>query len=350
MTRVLDVLVIGGGQAGLAMGYYLKRAGREFLILEGASEIGASWRSRWDSLVLFTPTQFDNLPGQRFPGAFDTYPTKDEVASYLASYATTFDLPVRTGTRVSRVVKEGDGYVATTKQGTIEAAQVVVATGPFQTPFVPHISADADTEIAQLHSSEYRRPEDLPSGPALVVGGGNSGCQIAGELAASRPTALALAKRSRVIPQRLLGRDIWWWGTKVLLPKATVGSKLGRRLSTRDPIIGVGPRSLARSGIMLRPAVQSITGRTVTFADGATFEPSSIVWATGFRGAYGWIEIPGVLDAEGRPLHRRGVTASNGLYFLGLSWQWTRGSALLGWVGDDAAYLADRISREPSRL
>src|SRR3954452_12565216 len=135
------------------MGYSLKRAGREFLILEAASEIGDSWRSRWDSLVLFTPTQFDSLPGQRFPGEVDTYPTKDEVASYLASYASTFDLPVRTGTRVSRVVQEGDRYVAATEQGPIEAAQVVVATGPFQTPFVPDMSADADPDIAQLHSS-----------------------------------------------------------------------------------------------------------------------------------------------------------------------------------------------------
>jgi putative flavoprotein involved in K+ transport len=341
---VVDVLVIGGGQAGLAMGYYMRRAGRDFVIVEGAPEIGASWSSRWDSLVLFTPSQFDNLPGLPFPGAVDAYPTKDEVAEYLKTYVATFDLPVPTGTRISKVVKDGDRYVATADGVSIEARQVVVATGPFQTPFVPDMSAGADPAIVQLHSSAYHRTDDLPSGAVLVVGGGNSGCQIARELAASHPVELAIAKKSPVIPQRLLGRDIWWWGSKLGVSKVTINSKLGRRLSTRDPIIGQGPRSVARAGVTLRKAVRSIAGRTVTFEDGTSSEPASIVWATGFHGSYGWIDVPGVLDEQGRPRHRRGVTSAPGFFFLGLSWQWTRGSALLGWVGDDAAYVAERIA------
>jgi putative flavoprotein involved in K+ transport len=343
--RVVDVLVVGGGQAGLAMGYHLQRAGRDAVIVEAGSEVGDAWRSRWDSLVLFTPTQFDNLPGSPFPGEVDTYPTKDEVASYLSAYVTAFGLPVRTGTRVTHLARDGDRYVAATEDGSIEAKQVVVATGPFQTPFVPPIAGDADGGVTQLHTAAYRRPDDLPVGPILVVGGGNSGCQIARELAATRPVELALRTRSPVIPQRLLGRDIWWWGSKLGVSKVTIESKLGRRLSTRDPIIGEGPRSLVRAGVTLRKAVRSIAGRTVTFEDGATSEPAGIVWATGFRGSYGWIDVPGVLDAQGRPLHRRGVTAASGLSFLGLSWQWTRGSALLGWVGDDAAYLAEQLGR-----
>jgi putative flavoprotein involved in K+ transport len=345
---VLDVLVIGGGQAGLAMGYHLRQAGQGFAIVDAASEIGDSWRSRWDSLVLFTPAQFDDLPGLPFPANDDTYPTKDDVATYLKTYAATFELPVRTNTRVSSVAKEGDRYVATTEHGPIEAARVVVATGPFQTPFVPDLSAGADPAIAQLHSSSYKRPDDLPSGPVLVVGGGNSGCQIARELAASHRVELAIAKTSPVVPQRLLGRDVWWWGSKLGVSKVTIGSKLGRRLSTRDPIIGQGPRSVAKAGVTLRKAVRSIAGRSVTFEDEATSEPAAIVWATGFRGSYGWIDVPGVLDEQGRPRHRRGITPAPGFFFLGLSWQWTRGSALLGWVGDDAAHLADGISRGPS--
>ena len=345
MRLVVDVLVIGGGQAGLAMGYYLQRAGRDFAIVDGASEIGEAWSSRWDSLVLFTPTQFDNLPGLPFPGEVDAYPTKDEVATYLKTYAATFDLPVHTNTRISKLVKHGDRYVATADDDSIEAAQVVVATGPFQRPFVPDLSAGADPAVAQLHSSTYKRPGDLPAGAVLVVGGGNSGCQIARELAASNHVELAIGKKSPVIPQRLLGRDIWWWGSQLGVSKVTIDSKLGRRLSTRDPIIGQGPRSLAGAGVTLRKAVRSIAGRTVTFDDGATSEPTAIVWATGFHGSYGWIDVPGVLDERGRPRHRRGVTSAPGFFFLGLSWQWTRGSALLGWVGDDAAYVAERIAK-----
>ncbi len=347
---MLDVMVIGGGQAGLAAGSYLAEQGRSFAILDAGSEVGQSWRSRWDSLVLFTPAQFDSLPGMPYPARADTYPTKDDVADYLSAYVEAFELPVRLGASVTSLDRQDETYVASIGSETVEAKQVVVATGPYQAPFVPRVAAGADDPIVQMHSADYRRPDALAPGPVLVVGAGNSGCQIAGELAASRPVELAVGRRQPVVPQRPLGRDVWWWGTKVGVANATIDSRLGRRLAQRDPIIGTGPRRLSRRHrIRLRPRVDRVEGGTVTFADGSTSKPAVIVWATGFRGEYGWIHVPGVLDDAGVPVHRRGVTSAPGLYFLGLPWLWTRGSALLGWVGADASYVARRIAAPSTR-
>ncbi len=328
-TDRLDVLVVGGGQAGLAIGYHLAELGLRFLIVDAGSTVGETWKSRWDSLVLFTPAQFDALPGMPFPAGKDTYPTKDAVASYLRSYAKRFNLPVGLGEAVTALELEDGGYAATVGTDEVLARQVVVATGPFQTPFIPGVTAGADDSLFQIHSSEYRNPDSLPLGPVLVVGGANSGCQIARELAGSRKVELAVGR----------------WGEKVGLSTVTLRSRLGRRLSTRDPVIGIGPRKVAkRYGVRLRPRVETLDGRTVRFEGGSTSEPAAIVWATGFRGDYSWIRVPEAVDGHGAPLHRRGVSAVPGLYFLGLSWQWTRGSALLGWVQDDAAYLARRIA------
>jgi putative flavoprotein involved in K+ transport len=294
---------------------------------------------------LFTPAQYDGLPGLPFPAEADTYPTKDETAAYLRAYAQRFELPIRLDARVTSIERAEGGFLATIPSGSIEARQVVVATGPFQTPFVPPVASGVDPSLTQVHSASYHRPDDLPDGPVLVVGGANSGCQIARELADTRPVHLAVGQRSPTLPQRALGKDLWWWLSKVGLPKVTIESKLGKRLAGRDPVIGVGPRTLVRDhGVRVRPRVRSVAGATVTFADDSTFEPAGIVWATGFRGAFDWIRVPGVLDEAGRPMHRRGVTSDEGFSFLGLSWQWTRGSALLGWVGEDAAWMADRIA------
>lgn len=342
---MLDVLVIGAGQAGLAMGQALARETLDFLIVDAAGEIGESWRSRWDSLRLFTPAQYDALPGMPFPAAKDTYPTKDDVAGYLAAYAERFTLPVRLNVQITSVRRQKGHYVATVGGETVEAERIVVATGPFQTPFTPAVANEVDGTVTQLHSAAYRRPADMPTGPVLVVGGANSGCQIARELARSRRVHLAVGDRVPALPQRLLSKDLWWWGSKVGLSSLTIESKLGRRLSQRDPVIGASPRALARRhGVQLHPRVESVAGPKVRFADGTSVEPEGIVWATGFHQAYQWIEVPGVLDEAGKPLHRRGVTSAGGFYFVGLSWLWTRGSALLGWVGQDAAYLASHIA------
>jgi putative flavoprotein involved in K+ transport len=345
MTDVLDVLVIGGGQAGLVMGNHLAERGQRFLILDAGPEIGHAWRSRWDSLRLFTPAQFDNLPGMPFPAAKDTYPGKDDVADFLQAYAARFQLPVQLNTTVESLTSNDDGYVVTTGRGIVPARQVVVATGPFHTPLIPPIANDLGPEVNQIHSVEYRRPQDLAAGRVLVVGAANSGCQIALELSATHTVELAAGQRIPTIPQRPLGRDVWWWASGLGLDRVTVGSRLGNRLAGRDQVIGSGPRQLAkRHGIRIRPRVTTATGRTVTFADGAAAEFDIVVWATGFTTDYSWIDVPGVQDERGRIPHNRGVTSSPGLYMLGLTWQHTRTSALLGWVGSDASYLADRIA------
>jgi putative flavoprotein involved in K+ transport len=345
----LDVLVIGGGQAGLAVGYELAQRGTRFQIVDAGGEVGDAWRSRWDSLLLFTPAQYDNLPGLPFPAEHDTYPRRDEVAGYLKGYAAEFDLPVRLGARVTSLTRDRGVYVAKAEAETLEAEQVVVATGPFQVPLVPSIAEGLDAEVHQIHSSDYRRPEAIPPGRVLVVGGGNSGCQIAQELSATHSVELSVGHRIPTIPQRPLGRDVWWWATRVGLDRVTATSRLGKRLAGRDQIIGAGPRQLARQGVRIRPRMTKAAGRTVTFADDDTSEFDAAVWATGFRTDHSWIDVPSVKNERGGIQQQRGVTSSPGLYTLGLTWQHTRGSALLGWVGADAAFIAEQIATESSR-
>lgn len=343
---LLDVLVIGGGQAGLAMGYHLAQRGLAFQIVDAGAEIGGTWRSRWDSLRLFTSGRYDNLPGLPFPAARGTYPGKDDVARYLQAYAAKHSLPVRLTTSVTSLTRGDDTYVAKAGGEVLEARQVVVATGPFQVPFIPAIADALDPGVHQIHSAHYRRPEILPAGKVLVVGAANSGCQIAQELSATHSVELSAGQRLPAIPQRPLGRDIWAWATALRLDKVTADSRLGKRLAGRDQVIGAGPRQLARRhGIRIRPRAAGAAGRTVTFADGSAADFDAVVWATGFRADHTWIDIPDVTDERGRIRHQRGVTPSPGLYMLGLTWQHTRGSALLGWVGRDAAFLAGQIAR-----
>jgi putative flavoprotein involved in K+ transport len=339
----LDVIVIGAGQAGLAMGYFLARQGRRFVILERADSVGAAWRDRWDSLVLFTPRRYDALPGFAFPGDPDGYPTRDEVIAYLERYAATFELPVELGSPVRSLQAVDGHFAAELEDRRLEADQVVLATGPFQVRRVPALADRLAPEVFQTHSTGYRRPADLPEGSVLVVGGGNTGFQIAKELSETRPVNLAVGSRQKPLPQRFLGRDLFWWLTKLGLLRKSVESRMGRRMRERDFLIGSSPREARRRfGVGLKPRLVGVSGRTATFADGSELEVDAVVWATGYRPDHSWIE-PTVLDVDGRVVHRRGVTDVPGLYFLGLTWQHTRGSALLGWVKDDARFLAERI-------
>jgi putative flavoprotein involved in K+ transport len=338
-----DVIVVGGGQAGLAIGYFLAQQGRDFTILEAATEPAAAWRERWDSLKLFTPARYNALPGSAFPGDPDRYPGRDDVVAYLSDYARDLDLPVELGRRVRAIRKADGGYVVELDDRAYAADQVVVATGPFQIPFVPEMADELDDEVVQLHSTSYRSPHSVPEGRVLVVGGGNTGFQIAEELSASREVHLSIGSRQTPLPQRILGRDLFWYLEATGLIRKTTESRIGRRLSGRDTLIGSTPRRLRRKhGVVLHDRAMSAAGATVRFGDGTELEVDGVVWATGFKVDHSFVEAP-IFDAAGRLVHQRGVTESPGLYFLGLSWQHTRGSALLGWVKDDAEYIANRI-------
>jgi putative flavoprotein involved in K+ transport len=342
----LDVLVIGGGQAGLAMGYHLRQRGLRFLIVDAGPEIGHVWRSRWDSLQLFTSGRYSSLPGLPFPAAADTYPGKEEVADYLRAYAAEFELPVRLDTAGTSLARAADGgYLIKAGADELEAGHVIVATGAFQTPFTPPLAAALPADLYQLHSADYRRPEQLPDGRVLVVGAANSGCQIALELSATRTVDLAVGARIPTVPQRPLGRDIWWWASALRLDRVTADSRLGRRLAGRDQNVGAGPKQLGRRhGVTVRPRVDAAEGSGVSFADGAHAEYDAVVWATGFATDDSWVDVPDATDERGRLRQTRGITPAPGLYTLGRIWQHTRGSALLGWVGNDAAFLAEQIA------
>jgi putative flavoprotein involved in K+ transport len=338
-TERFEVVVIGAGQAGLAMGYFLKRQGRRFVIVEAADSIGAAWRSRWESLVLFTPRRYDSLPGLPFPGDPDGYPTRDEVVAYLERYAETFELPIELNSPVRSLTKNDGSFVLVIDGRTIEAEQVVVATGPFQAPYVPELAEQLVPDVFLIHSTAYRNANQIPEGTVLVVGGGNTGFQIAKELSSTHQVHLAVGSRQTPLPQTILGRDLFWWLTKVGLLKKNVESRLGRRLRERETLIGSKPRELRRRyGVELKPRVVGASGRTIRFGVDA------VIWATGYRADYSWIKLP-VVDPKGEARHRRGVTDVPGLYFLGLTWEYTRGSALLGWVKEDAEFIANEIAR-----
>jgi putative flavoprotein involved in K+ transport len=326
------------------MGYYLREQGRRFVILERGDSIAPAWRERWDSLTLFTPRRYSALPGLPFPGDPDGYPTRDEVIAYLERYAETCELPIDLNSEVRRLSREGDRFALDVDGRTITADQVVVATGPFQTPLVPKLAEKLDPEVWQAHSTGYRQPGDVPQGTVLAVGGGNTGFQIAKELSATHKVVLSIGSKQKPLPQRIAGRDLFWWLTKTRLLSTTVESRLGRKLQYRDTLIGSSPRDVQRHyGVELKPRVTDASGRMVRFEDGSELEVDAVVWATGYRPDVSWVDLP-ILDENGRPQHRRGVTDIPGFYFLGLTWQWTRGSALIGWVKDDAEFLAKRIA------
>jgi putative flavoprotein involved in K+ transport len=340
-THHREVVVIGGGQAGLAIGHYLARQGRNFTILEAAAAPAAAWRERWDSLRLFTPARYDSLPGAPFPGDPDHYPTRDEVVAYLTDYAR--ELPVESNSRVRRLSRDGDAYRVELADGTYEADQVVVATGPFQTPRVPHLALELYPAVHQLHSTSYRNPAQVPGGPVLVVGGGNTGYQIAEELAHTHEVHLAIGSRQKPMPQSILGRDIFRYLDALGALTKTADTRIGRRMKDGDTLVGSSPRRARRQGIRLHPRATGAEGATVTFADGSRVAVATVIWATGFALDHSWVDAP-VFAPDGTVIQRRGVTPSPGLYFLGLPWMHSRGSALLGWVKDDAAHVAAAVA------
>ncbi|MFF0340315.1 flavin-containing monooxygenase [Kribbella sp. NPDC004875] len=349
----MNTIIIGAGQAGLATGYQLQRLGEPFVILDGNARAGDQWRSHWDSLRLYSPAKYDGLPGLPFPGEPWHYPTKDEVADYLASYAAHFALPIRHDARVDRLERRGDRWVATVGAEELGADNVVVATGTFgRTPYLPDFAVDLDPAIRQLHSSEYRRPEQLKDGPVLVVGGSHSGTDIAYEVAETHETVLAGRDRGQIpfTPGRP-GQKLFW----------PMFLFVGRHLITRrSPIAKAamedlryhgGPMIRVKRADLLARGVERVHDRVTgtqdgrpMLADGRALDVANVVWATGFRQVFDWIKAP-VIGADGWPHEYRGVVAdAPGLFFCGLCFQYAFSSMVLPGVGRDAAYVARRIA------
>jgi putative flavoprotein involved in K+ transport len=352
----IETVIIGGGQAGLAMGYHLSRRQRNFLILETNGRIGDSWRTRWDSLRLFSPARYDGLPGMPFPAPGWSFPTRDEFADYLEAYADRFDLPVRTGVTVERLWHDGAGYVVETAAERFEADNVVVAAGFDRLPVVPEFAAELDPDIVALHSADYRSPAQFRPGDVLVVGAGNSGADIALESARSHRTMLSgrhpgqLPWRIDRPPARVLTPMVMWAFSHVL----TVRTPMGRRMRPRalahgTPLVRVKSADLTAAGVERVPRTVGVRDGRPVLADGRMADVANVVWCTGFRPDGSWIDLPGI-DASGDPPQERGVVASQpGLYFLGRLFQYAMASSMIRGVGPDAEYIADHLAARAAR-
>ena len=351
--RRLDVVVIGGGQAGLSVGYHLKRQKLSFVILEANERIGDAWRRRWDSLRLFTPARYDSLDGMPFPAPGQSFPTKDEMADYLEAYAMRFALPVRTGARVERVERKGDRYLVRAGDISFDAAHVVVAMANYQAPRIPGFAGDLAPEIVQLHSSAYRSPAQLKPGAVLIAGAGNSGAEIGLELARSGHRIVLSGPDTGHIPFSIsgfLGRNLLGpLVLRVLFHRVfTLGTPVGRKMRAGAiahgvPLIRVKPRDLAAAGIERVGRVAAVSDGRPVLDDGRGLEIANVVWCTGFHPDYSWIDLP-AFDGTGIPAHERGVVIGEpGLYFVGLQFLYAMSSTMIHGVGRDARYVADRI-------
>jgi putative flavoprotein involved in K+ transport len=354
----LETMIIGGGQAGLATGYHLAKRDLPFVILDANERIGDAWRKRWDSLRLFTPARYSGLPGWPFPAPRASYPTKEDVADYLEAYAARFDLPVRAGVAVDGLFREGNWYVLVSGDRRFEAKNVVVASGAYQTPRVPAFASELDPGIVQLHSVEYRDPAQLREGGVLVVGAGNSGAEIAFEVSGTHPTWLSGRETGHVpirtgsMLDRLLTPPFWFLASRVLTMRTPIGRKVRPKLLTMAaPLERVRPRQLAAAGIERVPRTVGVRDGSPALEDGRVMEVLNVIWCTGFREEFPWIDLP-IFDENERPLHERGVVVGEpGLYFVGLFFLYAFTSSLIGGVGRDAEYIAKHIaSREPNGL
>jgi putative flavoprotein involved in K+ transport len=353
-----ETVIIGGGQAGLSVGYHLARRGRRFVILDANQRIGDPWRTRWDSLRLFTPARYNGLPGWPFPAPAWSFPTKDEMADYLEAYAARFDLPVRTGVRVDRLSRERDRYVVAAGKKRLEADQVVVAAGAYQRPRIPAFAAELDPDVVQLHSSQYRDPSQLREGGVLVVGAANSGAEIALEVSRTHPTWLSGRHPGREPYRpgssrwdRLLIPVIWFMANHVLTVKTPMGRAVrqkfhigGGRHSRGLPLARIRPKDITAAGIQRVPRTAGARDGRLVLEDGRDLEVANVIWCTGFVPDFAWIDLP-VFAEDGGPVHDRGIVGSEpGLYFVGLVFLYALASSLVGGVGRDAEHIAEHIA------
>lgn len=357
-VETVDTLVIGGGQAGLSTGYALKQRGIEFVIVDANECVGDAWRNRWDSLRLFTQVRMNGLPGMPFPAPGNAFIGKDQIADYLEDYAEKMEIPVRSGVRVERLSKEGDLFTATTSEGTITARNVIVAMADNQDPKVPDFASDLDANIVQLHSSEYKNPSQLKDGPTLVVGLGNSGADIAYELASSRKTILA-GKETSAIPFKLeswFGRHI---GTRlvkfVMINVLNTSTPIGRKVRPKmlpkaAPLVRIRPKELAQAGVERVSRITAVEERKPMTADNESIDVQNVVWCTGFKPGFEWIDLP-IFDEAGRPRHHRGIADDvPGLYFLGHFFLHAVWSETIPGVQPDVRHVAKHLARRRAKI
>jgi putative flavoprotein involved in K+ transport len=345
---MLDFVIVGGAQAGLSMAYYLNKMSKDYVVVDKEKEVGASWLNRWDSLKLFTSSEFNKLPGMEFPAEKGYYPTKKDVAEYFKNYVAEFDIKIRLNTLIEHISQREDYFILKHQNGEIHCKNVVIATGPFHIPYTPSFSKKISTAIFQIHSNYYKNPRQLQEGPAMVVGAGDSGFQILDEISqTNRTTYFSGATNVRVLPQEILGKTLWWWFTKIGFLSFSRNTWLGKKLSeSKQPIIGTDVKGiLKRENVIPVGKTKDAKGEIIITENRKIEGLKNIVWATGYRPNFSWIE--GLeLSKDGYPKHNRGISNIKGLYFIGLPWLHTRGSATLGGIKKDAQYLANYIEAE----
>jgi putative flavoprotein involved in K+ transport len=352
-TERVPVVVIGAGQAGLSVGYHLSRAGIPFVILDSHKRVGDAWRRRWDSLRLFTSAKFDGLDGMPFPAPPDSFPTKDEMADYLESYANHFDLRVENGVTVDRVTRRDGRYVLMAGPRRFEAEHVVVAMATYQRGKVPPFSKELDPGIVQIHSSGYRNLSQLKDGAVLVVGAGNSGAEIAMETARAHPTWMS-GRNVGEVPFRISGLPARLFLARFVLRflfhrVLTLDTPMGRKarpsiISKGGPLIRTRSSDLAAAGVQRVGRIAGVRGGKPLLDDGRILEVANVIWCTGFHPGLSWIDLP-VFDEDGEPRHERGVVAGEpGLYFVGLHFLYAFSSTMIHGVGRDAQHVAEAIA------
>jgi len=348
-----NTIIIGAGQSGLVTGYFLKQLKIDFLIIDEAAEIGEVWDKRWNSLKLFTPSQYNGLPGFPFPAKRGTFPTKGEMASYLKKYATRFDLPVQLQTRVTSVRQLNDMYEVMAGEKRFTCKNLIIAIGSHQVPRIPCISNSLAPSIFSIHSSQYKSPALVPGASVLVVGAGASGVQISIDLSKTHKVYLS-GKPTFHIPDfvfRYFGRFYWWFINNILTVKTPMGRNARKSvLKGGGPLINVSMKDVEAAGIERLPRLTGIENGLPKFEDGKTINVDSIIWATGFRPDFSWMDRMIMMDELGWPRTNRGVAINcDRLYFVGMIFQFGLTSAIIGGVGRDAEYVATHIARSERR-